>query len=499
MSAVVTEELRTLRERGVRWLTLAGWAASFAFLLVALWSGDYAWQALLASALVNVPTSILALQRRSDAVARLAVGLMAASQPALLLYATRGSEWQIDMHMYFFVALASLTVLCDLRPIMAAAAAIALHHLLLAMIAPAWVFSGGGGIPRVLVHALAVVLQAAILGAIARSLTRTLVQSALARGKAQEALAASRGERARREALERAQAEGRRAELAEIGQAFEDTVSRVTAAVATTAGVLDETTKELDRVARDSGSGADGAAQAAAAASRAVAFVADHIADLSSSIASIAVTASQQDTLANAAQGQSQSGGHSVTRLAEYSADIGDVTRAITEVADQTNMLALNATIEAVRGGESGRGFAVVAQEVKTLARQAADATGEIEALLNRLRDGSHDAASHFSQISLSVRELAAAATAISHDVDRQRVLSADIEVHARQAAAETGQMAARSDELARSARLTERLSTDLKSASATLVRNVGELDRSARDFLQRLDRAASDHRPASA
>ena len=48
MSAVVTEELRTLRERGVRWLTLAGWAASFAFLLVALWSGDYAWQALLA-------------------------------------------------------------------------------------------------------------------------------------------------------------------------------------------------------------------------------------------------------------------------------------------------------------------------------------------------------------------------------------------------------------------------------------------------------------------
>jgi hypothetical protein len=45
-------------------------------------------------------------------------------------------------------------------------------------------------------------------------------------------------------------------------------------------------------------------------------------------------------------------------------------------------MLALNATIEAARAGESGRGFAVVANEVKNLASETTESTGEIAATL---------------------------------------------------------------------------------------------------------------------
>ncbi|WP_310482933.1 GAF domain-containing protein [Chamaesiphon sp. VAR_48_metabat_403] len=71
-----------------------------------------------------------------------------------------------------------------------------------------------------------------------------------------------------------------------------------------------------------------------------------------------------------------------VKRLGESSQKISKVVSLIGNFAAQTNLLALNASIEAARAGEEGRGFAVVAEEVRSLARQSATATGEIENLV---------------------------------------------------------------------------------------------------------------------
>lgn len=72
----------------------------------------------------------------------------------------------------------------------------------------------------------------------------------------------------------------------------------------------------------------------------------------------------------------------SMQNIQEASQKIKDITVLIDSIAFQTNLLALNAAVEAARAGEHGRGFAVVAGEVRNLAGKSAEATKEIEQLI---------------------------------------------------------------------------------------------------------------------
>jgi methyl-accepting chemotaxis protein PixJ len=75
-----------------------------------------------------------------------------------------------------------------------------------------------------------------------------------------------------------------------------------------------------------------------------------------------------------------------IKRLSESSQKISKVVNLISNFATQTNVLALNAAIEATRAGEYGKGFAVVAEEVRSLSRQSAVATIEIEKLVQEIQ-----------------------------------------------------------------------------------------------------------------
>ncbi|MEQ9669043.1 GAF domain-containing protein [Coleofasciculus sp. G2-EDA-02] len=75
-------------------------------------------------------------------------------------------------------------------------------------------------------------------------------------------------------------------------------------------------------------------------------------------------------------------------RLSESTQKVSRVVNLISNFTTQTQLLALNASIEATRAGEYGRGFVVVADEVRSLARQSAEATTEIAQLVQEIQMG---------------------------------------------------------------------------------------------------------------
>jgi methyl-accepting chemotaxis protein len=92
--------------------------------------------------------------------------------------------------------------------------------------------------------------------------------------------------------------------------------------------------------------------------------------------------------------------GERMATFTDAMSQVQSVSSTIETIARKTNMLALNATIEAARAGEAGRSFAVVAAEVKKLAHETREATGEIASTMASL---SHEAEVVTAEIEIGV------------------------------------------------------------------------------------------------
>ncbi|SNS56230.1 methyl-accepting chemotaxis protein [Sphingomonas laterariae] len=515
MSAM-TSDLDRLRARGIRLLAICGWVSTLCLLLLSLaLSLEHEPSALAIAAAVNLLPTIVALQHRHDAAARAVMAVMVAVHPALYLYVLQGHPWQMDMHMYFFVGLAALAILCDWRPIALAAALIAVHHFVLQIVQPAWVFSGDLSSARVPIHAVAVLLECAALAYPTTRLRHLILEQFAARresealtaeaqasreraealrARADEALAAARAadgratqERERRESSERAASVARKAELMAFAAEFEGSVSSVAHAVGEAAARLEGSARNLSGLARETGRQASDVATAATQASSSAGAVAASVADLSRSITSIADNVTQQVARGAAAERDSTASDTAVRTLAARATHIGEFADLIQAVAAQTNLLALNATIEAARAGDAGKGFAVVAGEVKALATRTEHAASEITALIGNVHSGAQDAEHALHEVAIAVADLSRASSGIRLSIEEQRRTAGAIEGNAAETAAGANEMARRMGLVANAASSAERLSGQVEESAGALMAQATMLEDVTARFIAHL------------
>ncbi|PQO28370.1 methyl-accepting chemotaxis protein [Blastopirellula marina] len=155
--------------------------------------------------------------------------------------------------------------------------------------------------------------------------------------------------------------------------------------------------------------------------------VASSVEEMAISIEQIALNMEKVNGIAAEASQLSENSCSLLGNLDTAANEIGDVVELIQEIAEKTNLLALNATIEAARAGDSGKGFAVVAGEVKELARQTGDATGDIERRVDCIQSTSSESKRAIEEIRHVILKLNEVAQEIAAAVEEQSATTQEI------------------------------------------------------------------------
>ena len=193
-----------------------------------------------------------------------------------------------------------------------------------------------------------------------------------------------------------------------------------------------------------------------------------------------------------------------IQRLESASKKIGKIVSMISDIADQTNMLALNAAIEAAGAGEAGKGFMIVANEVKELAKQTADATGEIADHIENMQSNMPEAVAAVIEITAFINGMTEFMNSFALEIEQQGARSdriADDTAAAAQKMSEISEEISRISENALSVTKTVVESTkgvnEIAKATAELAvgtqeiamnaerasNNISEINRSAREI----------------
>ncbi|SFL17062.1 methyl-accepting chemotaxis protein [Methylorubrum salsuginis] len=487
MTTASSRDLDSLRRAASRGLIALIWLHVPLIAGIALWRGGAAMaEGLTALGLAAAATATWRM--RGEVLAtRLTVAVALVGMVALLLQAMAGHPWQLDLHMYFFAALAVLSVYCDWRVLIAAAGATALHHLALNLLLPAAVYPDGADLGRVVLHAVIVVLETAVLAWLAAQLVGLFALSARSIAAADAARAAETEAHAREIAGETEARAARRRTADELAERFEGSVDHLVRQAAETAARVRHASQDLSNAASDTAQRTAALSAASQETADDVRSVAAAAGTLSSSVREIGGHMAQAAEIADRATGEAGQTDRTVRSLAEAAQRIEQIVTLIGTIAEQTNLLALNATIEASRAGAAGRGFAVVAGEVKALAEKTARATQDIEAQIRAIQDQTDQAVAAIARIGGTIGELDVITRSVADAVEGQGAATRAIAENAERAARRSGEVFSTLDGLTRSADLTGTAAASGLDASSRLAGECETLADTVRRFVATL------------
>ena len=167
-------------------------------------------------------------------------------------------------------------------------------------------------------------------------------------------------------------------------------------------------------------------------------------------------------------------------------------------LADQTNLLALNAAIEAARAGETGRGFAVVADEVRKLAAASTHAAGQVDTLIQELREHAARAQASLDSTEPAFREALELSRRVQGELsgslealDRMEDLMGNLAAAAQQQAAAGEEMARGVDRASKSTETVSQAVESIRLVSADTARGAEELARQSQTLEEEAGRMA--------